>query len=241
MKRKGDHSSCDKENERPSKSVEKNRNNQNNCLQSQSSSTRQRLAEEDVRSSVEMTSVFKRLFGALEKHQINTKNASVRDHLRSTPNTPRNICRKTFDQANKTPDQRSCFMSLKSQVSCSTKANTTQRPIDQNKRNNKRMALDDITNSADKEGLYTTTPRTPKRRCVSMSKGVCLDSDQPIKTPYQSSCVTSLKSLRKVPSLSWMKRVLIILLVKKHVLTSIKTREKQHLPKRLFYQEVFDQ
>lgn len=53
------------------------------------------------------------------------------------------------------------------QVSCSTKANTTQRPIDQNKRNNKRMALDDITNSADKEGLYTTTPRTPKRRCVS--------------------------------------------------------------------------
>lgn len=101
MKRKGDHSSCDKENERPSKSVEKNRNNQNNCLQSQSSSTRQRLAEEDVRSSVEMTSVFKRLFGALEKHQINTKNASVRDHLRSTPNTPRNICRKTFGDSSK--------------------------------------------------------------------------------------------------------------------------------------------
>lgn len=290
MKRKREHSCDDKENERPSNYPEMDIRYQKKCIESQSISRIQSLAREDVQSSVEISSVFKRLFGVFEKRPINTNNASVKGHITSTPKTLRNIFRNKIgnsssrheitlplsfptrfklnrdksrivlgvsldsDQATKTPDQRSCLTSLKckfvviyfklvktsfthtnyyvlkqtfhcvfyiAQVSNNTVLGSTQRPIQGNLKNYKRMALDDITNTASKEGVNTSTPKTPsnKRRrrngkCylrpyvsvfkrIPMSlytdivvckfvKGVCLDSDQANNTPDQSSCLTSL-------------------------------------------------
>ncbi|KAL0681732.1 hypothetical protein Bca4012_048579 [Brassica carinata] len=229
MKRKREHSCDDKENERPSNYPEMDIRYQKKCIESQSISRIQSLAREDVQSSVEISSVFKRLFGVFEKRPINTNNASVKGHITSTPKTLRNIFRNKIgnsssrheitlplsfptrfklnrdksrivlgvsldsDQATKTPDQRSCLTSLKSQVSNNTVLGSTQRPIQGNLKNYKRMALDDITNTASKEGVNTSTPKTPsnKRR---RRNGVCLDSDQANNTPDQSSCLTSLNS-----------------------------------------------
>ncbi|KAG2271216.1 hypothetical protein Bca52824_065771 [Brassica carinata] len=120
---------------------------QKKCIESQSISRIQSLAREDVQSSVEISSVFKRLFGVFEKRPINTNNASVKGVSLDS------------DQATKTPDQRSCLTSLKSQVSNNTVLGSTQRPIQGNLKNYKRMALDDITNTASKEGVNTSTPK----------------------------------------------------------------------------------
>ncbi|KAL0825933.1 hypothetical protein Bca101_049610 [Brassica carinata] len=200
MKRKREHSCDDKENERPSNYPELDIRYQKKCIESQSISRIQSLAREDVQSSVEISSVFKRLFGVFEKRPINTNNASVKGHITSTPKTLRNIFRNKIgnsssrheitlplsfptrfklnrdksrivlgvsldsDQATKTPDQRSCLTSLKSQVSNNTVLGSTQRPIQGNLKNYKRMALDDITNTASKEGVNTSTPKTPSNK-----------------------------------------------------------------------------
>ncbi|CAN6874342.1 unnamed protein product [Brassica oleracea var. botrytis] len=128
------------------------------------------LARADVHSSVDIKAVFKRLFGGFEKTQLNIKN-TVKAQSTITPKTPSSRRRCVLgvsldqDQCNKTPDQRSCLTSLKSQVSNSADLYTTQRP---NQKKYKRIALNDITNIARDEGLNTSTPKTMrnKRRCV---------------------------------------------------------------------------
>ncbi|KAF3607523.1 hypothetical protein DY000_02049645 [Brassica cretica] len=195
MKRKRELSSSNKENDRSSLREENNISNHNECQSSLSNSRMEKLARADVHSSVDIKAVFKRLFGGFEKTQLNIKNA-VKAQSTITPKTPSSRRRCVLgvsldqDQCNKTPDQRSCLTSLKSQVSNSADLYTTQRP---NQKKYKRIALNDITNIARDEGLNTSTPKTMrnKRRCV---QSVSLDSDQDNNTPYQSSCLTSLKS-----------------------------------------------
>ncbi|CAN6906719.1 unnamed protein product [Brassica oleracea] len=146
----------------------------------------EKLARDDVHSTVDIKAVFKRLFGGFEKTQMGIKNASVKGQSRSTPKTPSNRRRCSQyiisgvsldpDQSNTTPDQRSCLTSLNN----SAELDTTQRPIQRNQRKYKRIALDDITNIARDEGLNTSTPKTPSNKCRCVLTKVTKSSE--IKT-----------------------------------------------------------